>query len=105
MVNAYVRLPSFTVEMPNISEIGRPLYSHLKFSGKSPVVTRHCTLVDSPELDGSSPKSNGAIFGKTVCHIKGNKQISVANQLTKEKFATSRVAWALSDIFNLGIFQ
>lgn len=73
MVKAYVRFPSFTVEMPNISEIGRPLYSHLKFNGKSPDVTRHCTLADSPEFDGSPPKSKGAIFGTTAkCGVENN---------------------------------
>lgn len=66
MVSAYVRLPNFTVEMPNISETGRSLNNHLNPMGKSPDVTKHWTLAESAEFDGSLPKSNGAIFGVTV---------------------------------------
>lgn len=65
IVSAYVRLPNFTVDTPNISEMGRSLNSHFSSSGRSPDVIKHCTLAESPELDGSLPKSNGAIFGVT----------------------------------------
>lgn len=59
------RLPSLTVVMPANSLTGRSLKNHLKLMGKSPDVTRQATLAESAAFDGSFPKSNGAIFGRT----------------------------------------
>lgn len=57
MVNADVRFPNFTVDMPKSSVIERLLNNHLNSIGKSPDVTKHWTLVESPEFEGSPPKS------------------------------------------------
>lgn len=65
MFNTEFRLPNLTVVMPANSFTGRSLKNHLNVIGKSPVITRHATLADSAKFDGSSPKSNDAIFGGT----------------------------------------
>lgn len=67
MVSTEFRLPILAVVIPAISPTDFRLNNHLKSMGKSPDVTRHCTLAESPKFDGSSPKSNGAIFGGTMC--------------------------------------
>lgn len=77
MVNAYVRLPNFAVDMPKLSISARSLNSHLKAMGKSPDVTRHCTLAESPEFDGSPPKSNAAIRGATNLEIQMCVKMSI----------------------------
>lgn len=63
MVNTEFRLPILAVVMPAISLTERPLKSHRKSTGRSPDVTRHCILAESPKLDGPSPKLKAAIFG------------------------------------------
>lgn len=42
--------------------------------GKSPTITEHWILADSPKLDGSSPKLNGTIFGGTLESAERKKQ-------------------------------
>lgn len=66
IVNTEFRLPILAVVIPANSLTERPLKSHRNSTGKSPEVTRHCTLAESPKFDGSSPKSNAAIFGGAV---------------------------------------
>lgn len=61
--NTEFRLPSLTVVMPENSLTGRPLKYHLKSMGKSPEVTKHWTLAESPAFDGLSPKLKLAICG------------------------------------------
>lgn len=51
--------------MPAISVTGRPLNNQRNSIGRSPDVTKHCTLAESPKFDASSPKSYGEIFGGT----------------------------------------
>lgn len=67
IVSTEFRLPILAVVMPAISPIGLSLNSQRNSMGKSPEVTRHCTLAESPKFDGSTPKLNGATFGGTVC--------------------------------------
>lgn len=66
IVNTELRLPILAVVMPDISLTGLPLNSHRNSIGRSPEVTKHCTLAESPKFDGSSPNSNGANFGGTA---------------------------------------
>lgn len=63
--NTELRLPNFTVVMPEYSFTGRPLKYHRNSTGKSPDVTKHCTLAESPKFDGLSPKLKCAIDGGT----------------------------------------
>lgn len=63
IVNTEFRLPILAVVMPGNSLTECPLKNHWNSTGKSPDVTRHCTLAESPKFDGSSPKSNEATFG------------------------------------------
>lgn len=66
IVSTEFRLPIWAVVTPAISPTGFPLNIQRNEIGKSPEVTRHCTLAESPKFDGSSPKWNGATFGGTI---------------------------------------
>lgn len=71
-------MPSLTVVIPGTSFTGRPFKSHLNSMGKSPDVTKHATLAESAKLDGSFPKSKGAIFGGTIgTDLRENKLCNV----------------------------
>lgn len=69
ILSTELRLPNFTVVIPEYSLTGRPLKYHLKSMGRSPDVTKHCTLAESPKFDGLSPKLKWAIDGGTECLI------------------------------------
>lgn len=66
--NTEFLLPSFTVVIPEYSFTGLPLKYHRNEIGKSPDVTKHCTLAESPKFDGLSPKLKCAIDGGTNFH-------------------------------------
>lgn len=66
MFSTEFRVPNFIVVIPGTSITGRPFNSHLNSMGKSPDVTKHATLAESAKLEGSVPKSKGAIFGGTI---------------------------------------
>lgn len=76
IVIAELFFPSLTVDIPDTSDTGLSLNNHLKFTGVSPDTSKHWTLADSPKLEGSSPKSNEAIFGGT--NQKGKEQLKVS---------------------------
>lgn len=76
MFIAELRFPNLTVEIPEISDIGRLLNNHLNSIGESPDVTKHETLAESPWLDGSSPKLKLAIFGGTRNNFEKKKIIN-----------------------------
>lgn len=77
------RLPNLTVVMPASSFTGRPSKNHLNVIGKSPVMTKQATLADSATFDGSSPKSNGAIFGGTVFRSQNEWKIAGKSEWRK----------------------
>lgn len=77
IVSTEFRLPIWAVVTPAISPTGFALKYQRNSMGKSPDVTKHCTLAESPKFDGSSPKLNGATFGGTVLVTKKKKQYVV----------------------------
>lgn len=53
-----------------IRGISTPLCSHWNMIGVSPVMTAHCTVARLSMWDGSSPKLNGEIFGRTKSKVR-----------------------------------
>lgn len=56
---------TFDIILSGVDSSGIPLISQSMLRGESPVETIHCTDVDWPASNGSSPKENGKIFGGT----------------------------------------
>lgn len=86
MVSTEFRLPILAVVMPAISLTGRKLYSHRNSIGKSPDVTKHWTLAESPKFDAVGPKSNSAIRGGTRIPFGNHKDVENfgSNNYSKE---------------------
>lgn len=55
-----------SIEIPSSFLIGFSFKLHVIFMGKSPLDIAQLTAVKSPASIGSSPKSNGIIWGGTV---------------------------------------
>lgn len=55
---------------PRSRRTGSPFRAHEISIGKSPFNTEQVTLIDSPELTGSSAIVKGAISGATVIHFQ-----------------------------------
>lgn len=83
MVKTLTRFPTFEVLTPEYAFIGELLNNHSMSTGKSPEDIKQLTDTESPELAGSSPKSNGAICGATLIRRKYKLRILISCKLIK----------------------
>lgn len=75
MLRMLRRLPILPVEI-NASSMGWPFSCHTMSTGRSPTITLQLILADSPKFEGSSPKSNGDIFGGTKIYMFGVQRLA-----------------------------